>query len=133
MEGARPSGTAGNHRNLKDILKKGKVDGDSLFFGLVTEIDTEHDGKTVISDAIQPGNLGEKVESTLQTGGITDGYNDIGLAGSEKIAGNLFFLRMGTEGIGAREINQKEVSPAVLKNALSGGHCLARPISGVLP
>ena len=90
-------GTAGQHRNLENILKKREIDLYSLFSGFIAEIDNKNQGSPVVPYIVQRQNLLQKMKPPLHTGGITDHHDKLRFPAAQKIPGDLFLLRVGSQ------------------------------------
>ena len=74
----------------------------------------------------------DQVQVPLQAGGVTDHHGPIPAAEAEEVPGGLLLGGVGQKGIGAGEVHKEDALPVADAPPLGGGHCLSRPIPGVL-
>ena len=119
-------GNGAGHRNTQLFRQTLQVNGDILAGGFVHQVHTYQDPVRYFHG------LKYQVQVALQAGGVAHHHRPVRAAEAKEVPGHLLLGGVGHEGVGAGEVHQHIAPAAPLTAALGAGHCLARPVAGVL-
>ena len=121
-----PAGGGAHHGHPQTAGQPLQLHPHTLALRLVQEVDAHHGA------GLELQGLEYQIQVALQAGGVAHHHRPVRAAEAKEVPGHLLLGGVGHEGVGAGEVHQHIAPAAPLTAALGAGHCLARPVAGVL-